>query len=281
MGEHRPKRPAHLRVHVRQPGEKPLREIGQRPQQDGPHPAERVHVVRGAVRHRGTAKGCCHVRQAVAGEPRQRDAREREGLSIQVSLTSAPPGTASMKVRSKVALCASTGLPPTNSASAATAVRASGRARHVDAANPREPAQSRPGWGHPRVHERLKALRHLTATEPRGGDLYETAVLERESRGLRVQDDHVLLKGTKVRRSGPPRQAQVSLPHLVGRPRQQNVLERRRVLLGHALVVLLRGLERILHKARAQLRKLDPAVARGVRQQALGRHAGDGVGLLG
>ena len=51
---------------------------------------------------------------------------ESESVSIQVSLTSAPPGTASMKVRSNVALCARTGLPATKSARAATAVRASG-----------------------------------------------------------------------------------------------------------------------------------------------------------
>ena len=43
-----------------------------------------------------------------------------------MSLTSWPPGTASINVRSKVALCASTGEPPTNSTSPATAVRASG-----------------------------------------------------------------------------------------------------------------------------------------------------------
>ena len=52
--------------------------------------------------------------------------RESESVSIQVSETPAPPGTASMKVRSKVALWASTGDPPTNSASAATASRALG-----------------------------------------------------------------------------------------------------------------------------------------------------------
>ena len=47
--------------------------------------------------------------------------RESERVSIQMSETFAPPGTASTKVRSKVALWASTGAPPTNSASAATA----------------------------------------------------------------------------------------------------------------------------------------------------------------
>ena len=52
--------------------------------------------------------------------------RESESVSIQVSLTSAPPGTPSMNVRSKVALCARTGAPATNDARAATAVRASG-----------------------------------------------------------------------------------------------------------------------------------------------------------
>ena len=52
--------------------------------------------------------------------------RESESVSIHVFETSAPPGTASTKVLSKVALCASTGVPPTKSASAATASRADG-----------------------------------------------------------------------------------------------------------------------------------------------------------
>ena len=47
-------------------------------------------------------------------------------VSIHVSVTSWPPGTASMNVRSKDALCASTGMPPTKSASPATASRGEG-----------------------------------------------------------------------------------------------------------------------------------------------------------
>ena len=52
--------------------------------------------------------------------------RDSASVSIQVSETFTPPGTASTKVRSKVALWASTGAPPTKSARAATASRASG-----------------------------------------------------------------------------------------------------------------------------------------------------------
>ena len=52
--------------------------------------------------------------------------RESESVSIQTSETADPPGTASMNVRSKVALWASTGEPATNSASAATASRGEG-----------------------------------------------------------------------------------------------------------------------------------------------------------
>ena len=52
--------------------------------------------------------------------------RERESVSIQVSLTLEPPGTPSMNVLSNVALWARTGHPPTNSASASTASGALG-----------------------------------------------------------------------------------------------------------------------------------------------------------
>ena len=59
-------------------------------------------------------------------ESRGRAIRESESVSIQVSETAEPPGTASTKVRSNVALCASTGLPAVNSASEATASRGDG-----------------------------------------------------------------------------------------------------------------------------------------------------------
>ena len=59
--------------------------------------------------------------ESLCEESRGRAMRESDSVSTQVSETEVPPGTRSIKVRSKVALCARTGSPPTNSARAATA----------------------------------------------------------------------------------------------------------------------------------------------------------------
>ena len=61
----------------------------------------------------------CEARQG-------RAMRESASESIQISLTCTPPFTASMNERSNVALCATTGQPPTKSLSAATASTAEG-----------------------------------------------------------------------------------------------------------------------------------------------------------
>ena len=52
--------------------------------------------------------------------------RESASVSIHVSDTSGAPAVDSTKWRSKVALCASTGMPPTNRESSVTACRARG-----------------------------------------------------------------------------------------------------------------------------------------------------------
>ena len=57
---------------------------------------------------------------------RGRAMRESASESIQMSVTSAPPETASINPRSNAALCAITGAPPTKSASRATASSAEG-----------------------------------------------------------------------------------------------------------------------------------------------------------
>ena len=204
--------------------------------------------------------------------------RESARVSIQVSLTAAPPGTASTKVRSKVALCARTGLPATKSASAATAVRASGAPATSMLRMPVSRSISL-GMGTPGSTKVSKRSTTSRAAHARGGDLDQLAVLEREARGLRVEHDHVLLERAKVGRARTLGEAQVAGANVGGRPRKEEPLERRGVVSAHALVVRLGCLERILHEPGAELGELDPAVAGRVGQQALGRHSGDGVGL--
>ena len=66
------------------------------------------------------------IRESLWEDSRGSAMRERESVSIHVLETSCPPGTLSIKVRSKVALCARTGRPPTKSASALTVSLARG-----------------------------------------------------------------------------------------------------------------------------------------------------------
>ena len=61
LRENRPKRPVHLGVHVGQVAHKARRHLRQRAQDHAPHTAQRVHVVAGTVRDRGTAKRARHV----------------------------------------------------------------------------------------------------------------------------------------------------------------------------------------------------------------------------
>ena len=200
VGEHGPEGPADLLVHVGEQGEKPLGQVRERHEQHAPHPAERVHVVRGTVRDRGAAKSRRHVGQTVRREARQRDAGERERVDPGVAhRRTAGNGLHERAVKGGVV--SKDGTSAHELGERANGRHRVGRADNIGVGDAGQPLDL---WrdGRVRPHEGLKALRDLAAGKARGGDLYETAVLEREARGLRVENDDVLLERTKVARFG-------------------------------------------------------------------------------
>ena len=218
VGEDGPEGPVHLGVHLGKAGEKGVRQIGERQQENPPHAAERIHVIGGPVGHGRAAKGLGHVGEAMGREARQRDSRERQGVDPSVAHVGA--------ARDRL----------DEGAVERGVVRQHGAARHkvgerrngrpgvggahdVDAADARELFYlGRDGAA--RVNEGLEAVHDLTGTHARGRDLYELAVLEGEAGGLGVEHHHVLLERPKVGGGGTLGEAEVARPHLVGRPRQ-------------------------------------------------------------
>ena len=272
-----PHGPRDLLVHGGEVGEKALGEVAQGEQQDPPHPREGINVVAGPVGHSRAPEGLRHVRKAVRGEPRQRDARERESVYPCVGHLGA--------ARDRLDEGAVEGRVVCKHGRARNELRKTGHGvpctrcvRDVTVGYARELGDLLRN-GSRGVHERLIARHNLAPGEAGGGYLDELAVLERESRGLGVEHHDVLLERTEPPAPGALGKAQVALPHVLGRPREDDFLEGGAVVLCHQLIAILPALERVLDEPRAQLGKLDAAVAGGVRKQALRRHAGNRVGL--
>ena len=251
-------RPVDLRVHVGELPEQAGWQVRQAQEQDAPHAAEGVDVVGGAVGHRAAAEGGRHVREAVRQEARQRDAREREAVDPDVrDLAAARDALDEGAVERGVV--GQDGRAADELGEGGDGLGGRGGARHVDVVDVGEERDLGRN-GPTRVDEGLEALDHVTAAQARSGDLDELAVLEREARGLRVEDDDVLLERAERAREGALREGAVPLGDRCGRAGEQQLLQRGCVLL-HALAPPLRGVDGVFDEARAQLGERDAAVA--------------------
>ena len=215
--EDRPERPGNVGVHVSEKGCEARRQVGEGQQQDAPHPAERVHVVSRAVRHRGASEGGGHVRETVRGQARQCDARERERVDPDVR-DRRPTGDRLDERAVEGRVVCEHGGAGDELRQRRDGVARGGGVRHVAVGDAREPGYLR-GYGSPGMHEGLEATHHLATRHTRRGYLDEVAVLEGEPRRLGVQDDDVLLERAEPPALGTGGQAEIAVPDLFGRAR--------------------------------------------------------------
>ena len=69
--------------------------------------------------------------------------------------------------------------------------------------------------GFPRVHEGDVPVNDLAALHASGGDLSQLVVIQREARGLGVQNHNVSIKGAEMPRSGANGQRLITLDHIL------------------------------------------------------------------
>ena len=65
------------------------------------------------------------------------------------------------------------------------------------------------------IHERDIPVDDLAALHAGGGDLSQLVVIQREARGLRIQNDHVPVEGTEMPRGRASRQRFVAIDHIL------------------------------------------------------------------
>ena len=183
--------PRNVGVHIRQAAHQSPRQIAQRHQQDAPDAAQRLDIIDRPVRDGTAPEQFGQIRQLVRRQARKRDARQGKRIDPHVADANASLDRLDERAVER-------GVMRDNGATADKILEQGDRLlrrRRVSDIGIRNARQTDDlvGNRNARMHEGVEPVDDFPAPQTGRGDLDKPVVLHRKTRGLGIEDDHVLL----------------------------------------------------------------------------------------
>ncbi len=219
--EYGPVRPCDIGVHVSEVLQQSRRKIREGGEQDAPHARQRVHVVAGAMGHRGAPERLRYERELVRGEAREGNAREGQGVDPQLAHQgSSRYALHERPVERRVVRDDRRAVHELSElGNGLDGARGVG---HLRVGDVRE-RDDLLGYRSRRVDERVEALRDLSCADAGRADLYELVLLRGEAGRLGIEDDDLALYESKIALSRAFGEGLVAPRDLLGRSGEQTV----------------------------------------------------------
>ena len=182
--------PGHIGMHVREPLHKARRQVRQRDEQNAPNAAEGVDVGVGTVGDGGASKEVGHETQLMGRQTGQGDTRERKRVDPDVAHVDAALDRLDERAVER-RVVRDDGASAHKIRECGNGVHGRGRVGDVGVRDARELSDLRRDQTG-RVDERVKTVHDLAPRKSGRRDLDKLVILDREPRGLGVENDDIL-----------------------------------------------------------------------------------------
>ena len=178
-------------MHIRQAAHEAGGKVGQAAQQNAPHAAQCLNIGICSMRHALAAKELGHDGELMRRQARQRDAGERERVDPDIGNIGSTwnlldePAVECRVVRNH-------GTPANELRQGRHSVNCRGRMRYIGIRDARQLGDFL-GYQPARLHKGVEAIHNLAAAQTGGRDFDQLAIAVRQSRGLRIEHDDVVL----------------------------------------------------------------------------------------